>query len=83
MSRYTNKSSANHSTSFHSKAETTVPTVYMAINKLKFEQNKLLEEHKRHQVLNRHISKEQVGLYNKEKQSQYFTAVKNSARKDL
>lgn len=43
MSRYTNKSSANHSTSFNSKPEPTAPTVHMAINRLKFEQDKLLE----------------------------------------
>lgn len=43
MSRYTNKSSANHSTSFNSKPEPTAPTVHIAINRLKFEQDKLLE----------------------------------------
>ena len=46
MSRYTHKTTINRSlgsASFRSKAETTVPTVFIAINKLKFEQDKLLE----------------------------------------
>jgi hypothetical protein len=36
----------------------------MAVNKLKFEQDKLLEEHKRNRVLNRHISKDRANFYN-------------------
>lgn len=46
MSRYTNKTMFNRSSgsaTFRSQAETTVPTVFLAVNKLKYEQDKLLE----------------------------------------
>lgn len=72
MSGRHNKTAFNHSfptTTFNSKAEASVPTVFLAISKLKSEQDKLLEEHKRHRVLNRQISKERITSANRQRQN--------------
>ncbi len=81
-----NKTTLNRSSpipTLKDKTEPAVPTVYLAVNKLKYEQDKLLEEYKRHKVLSRQISKERVTSANRQRQNEYFDIVKHSAHMDL
>jgi TRAP-type C4-dicarboxylate transport system substrate-binding protein len=77
------RATSKHNTSFGSSTGAqSGPTVISAIRKLKEEQDLLLREHKRYQVLNLQMSKDSVKEANKARQQSFYSAVKESANYD-
>ena len=58
------------------------PTVLQAVNKLKAEQERILEEHKRFHVIRRRLEREQAAERNKARQEQFWQSVRESAARE-
>lgn len=58
------------------------PTVLQAVNKLKAEQEKIIEEHKRFHVIRRRLERQQAAERNKAKQEQFWQSVRESAARE-
>lgn len=58
------------------------PTVLQAVNKLKAEQERIIEEHKRFHVIRRRLERQQAAERNRVRQEQFWQSVRGSAARE-